>query len=89
MYKVTIIDLDNNNVELEVETSCIMGAYIHNAKTDEKRTCIAVISMFNDDLANAYICADSLEGVSRKEKKRCAEILKKLCAGEEIEDAAL
>lgn len=89
MYKVTIIDLDNNNVELEVETSCIMGAFIDNEKTDEKRACIAVLSMFNDDIENAYVCADALEGVSRKEKNRCAEIVKKLCAGEESEDVAL
>ena len=36
MYKVTIIDLDNSNVELEVETSCIRVYYAHPYRSSER-----------------------------------------------------
>ena len=87
MFKVTIIDLDNNSVELDITTSCIMGAIVDNSKTDEKRTCLNAISFFNGDVADAYAVADVLSGIGEKEKRRCADIVKRICTGEEDLDA--
>ena len=87
MFKVTIIDLDDNSVELETTTSCIMGAFIDDAKSDEKCACIKCLSFFNGDVAEAFAVADSLHGIGKKEKRRCADIVREICTGEEHEDA--
>ena len=87
MFKVTIIDLDGNSVELDITTSCIMGAFVDDSKTDEKRTCLNAVSFFNGDVADAFAVADSLHGIGEKEKRRCADIVKRICTGEEDLDA--
>lgn len=87
MFKVTIIDLDDNSVELDITTSCIMGAFVDDSKSDEKRTCVNAVSFFNGDVVDAFGVADSLHGIGEKEKRRCADIVREICAGEEHEDA--
>ena len=87
MFKVTIIDLDDNSVELDITTSCIMGAFVDDSKSDEKRICVKCLSFFNGDVADAFVVADSLHGIGEKEKRRCADIVREICTGEEHPDA--
>ena len=86
MFKIQIIDLDNNEVQVDTVTSVIMGAMLCNEKTDDKRACLQFMSFFNDDIENAFCVAQSLEEFSKKEIRRCVNIVKARCIGaEEVE----
>lgn len=83
MFKIQIIDLDNNEVQVDTVTSVIMGAMLCNEKTDDKRACLQFMSFFNDDIVNTYYVAQSLEELSKNEIERCVNIVKERFIGAE------
>lgn len=86
MFKIQIIDLETNEVQVDTTSSVIMGAMLCNEKTDDKRACLQVMSFFNDDIENAFCVAVALADVSEKEKKRCVDIVKERCIGAEEDE---
>ena len=86
MFKIQIIDLETNEVQIDTTSSVIMGAMLCNEKTDDKRACLQIMSFFNDEIENAFCVAKALADVSEKEKRRCLNIVKETCIGaEEVE----
>lgn len=85
MFKIQIIDLETNEVKVDTTSSVIMGVMLCNEKSDDKRACLQIMSFFNDGIENAFCVAAALADVSEQKKRRCVDLVKQRCIGEEVE----